>query len=300
MFCKAPLLLALMFVSIRLFAQPAAPSDAKIITVDLTKNSFSQAIPYDKPLNLIGVLPDDKVTELKLYIKPGNFGSDDYIAKEYLQCTWEKKLSPNFTLPVDVIYDTKKYMEADHYYALEIIGKDGNGKVLLDFRYIINTISAPGDQIKMDFGILYASGPKMLSGEIAAHLYAVPVNDEADPVNFKGLSQNIFKRTSIYFGLSVAKFKSDTRQDTKNLVGIGNLVYGLSIHSPLYGWYGRHQVLRRLLQPMYFNFGQILFKQADANPLIVKDRNKTAFYVGVSYDFNFTALIAPLTKLFTP
>jgi hypothetical protein len=97
-------------------------------------------------------------------------------------------------------------------------------------------------------------------------------------------------------------FYSDTKQPMKNFVGIGNFVYGVSVHSPFYGCYlfSNNQIARKVLQPMYINFGELMFKQADANPLIVKDRNKSSFYVGLSYDFNFSSLFGPLTKLFVP
>jgi hypothetical protein len=278
-----------------LFAQPGPPGIASNITVDFTKNTFTPVIPYDKPFNISGTVPKD-VTSIELYIKEGYFPSAAPLEATYRKSRWT--LSPNQTTFTLIVVAPLK---ANKHYSFEFVCYT-NKAVTSDFRLPIITTTAIGDQVKWDIGLLYSPSPQAISGQVAAHLFLVPVNDDADIAALKGFKDNFLHRFSPYFGLSVLNFYSDTKQPMKNFVGIGNFVYGVSVHSPFYGCYlfSNNQIARKVLQPMYINFGELMFKQADANPLIVKDRNKSSFYVGLSYDFNFSSLFGPLTKLFVP
>jgi hypothetical protein len=181
---------------------------------------------------------------------------------------------------------------------------DANEREIPDctFQYGFVTSSKFGDHVKTDFGIGYAPVPKALFGFTTVNLYLTPINDETDLQLITNVRRNVFLRTSFFFGIAPLTLSSDTKQPIKNRYSLGNFMFGVAIRSPFYGCYTpfNNKVGQKLLQPMRLKFGYLLFKQANANPLIVKDEDKKAFFLGLSYDFNIAALLGPVAKIIQP
>jgi hypothetical protein len=92
----------------------------------------------------------------------------------------------------------------------------------------------------------------------------------------------------------------------KNAVGLGNPIFGIGYRSPFYGYwrktpkYHRKSIGLALFQPIRLTFGEMLFKQADKNPLIPKDRYKLTPYIGISLNASIASILGPIGKLLAP
>ncbi|GHN00437.1 hypothetical protein WSM22_19260 [Cytophagales bacterium WSM2-2] len=284
---------------------PDAPPGAAVVVYSWKDNALKSDLPFDKPIYLSivteGMAPKpakvdvsfckgldaSKLVRIKTYnvYRDGNF----YVILD------------NYTL--DVAFDGKKrFLEPANNYTYQFIFYDTNNNEIPNTRVSNGTTTKTkfGNYIKPDFGFAYSPAIKATIGFTSAHLYLTAINDDSDLGEINSFKRNILLRTSFFFGISPLTINSDTKQPITKLGSAGNFVYGIGIRAPFYGYALKSRTARALLQPMRLTFGEIVFKQTDANSLIVHDNLKQTFYVGLSFDFNIGALFAPIAKLYTP
>lgn len=301
------LLMVLAFIFVSACGQPTSPSLATSVAVDLDKKTVGD-IPFDKRLYLAITIPKTEppipavagiTIEIGQSLSPGAFVLFAASLPRVIA------VSPNsteyiiFSPPAGFVRD---FLLPNHGYAIRITAYDAAGNPIprYSFTHGFLTKTKIGDHTKLDFGLLYSPKPKIVAGYTSLNIYFTAINDETNLIDIHSVGRNILLRTSIFLGISPLQLHSDPAIQIKNKYGIGNFVYGIAFRAPFY-WSGMgttNRVAQELLQPMRLSFGQILFKQANENLLITKDKDKSTFFVGLSYDFNIASLIGPLSKLF--
>ncbi|MEO5685380.1 MAG: hypothetical protein ABIQ88_22220 [Chitinophagaceae bacterium] len=277
--------------------QPSAPALAAPVVVDLKKHTIGE-IPFDKPYYFTGDLDTSwHVSSITFEIMKGRSGGT-YDTIETISVGTRTQ----FTVIAGVV--EKDFLLPDRVYTLNVTCRRADGSLIINYSFHWGLLarSKIGDHVKLDFGIAYAPTPKALIGYTSVNIYFTAINDETNLKEIKNISRNIFLRTSVFIGLSPVTFSSDTKQDLKNKYSTGNIVFGVAVRSPFYGCYtkGIGRVGQKLLQPMRLSFGEMLYAQVNANPLITKNANKGAFFVGLSYDLNIASLLGPIAKIIAP
>jgi hypothetical protein len=282
-------------------AQPTTPPLATSVTVDLEKHTIG-VIPFDKAFYLVGdVKRDWGIANIELKIKRGRDKDtpfDESIGRAPVHANnWFRLPFLNGTLEKD-------FLLPDRTYTIKVISEDANGKVIEQYSFEYGFISSSklGDHTKLDIGVGYSPQIKGWFGMTSVNFYLAPFNDETDLQKIERFDRNILLRTGFFIGLSPLLFSSETEQPIKNKFGLGNFVYGIVIRSPFYGAYTpiNNKVGQKVLQPMHLKLGWLLYKQADANLLIVQDRSKRSFFIGLTYDANILPLLGVIGKILQP
>lgn len=283
-------------------AQPSAPALATPVSIDLKKQTIGE-IPFDKSFYFTGDIETKwNINKIIIEIKK-NRKIDSAESKKNRKIDSLVVGGKTHFIIIGGAFE-KDFLLPDREYTITVTCKASDETIIdmYSFSWGLLAQSSIGDHTKLDFGISYSSTPKAFIGYTSVNIYFTPINDETNLSMIKNVSRNIFLRTSIFIGISPITFSSDTKQDLKNKYGVGNLVCGIAIRSPFYGCYtkGIGKVGQKLLQPMRLSFGEMLYAQVNANPLITKKANKAAFFMGLSYDLNIAKLLGPISKIIAP
>lgn len=269
---------------------PAAP----VFTLDAKTYETKGTIPYDKPFILLLTGLEATIKEIDAEIHEGlQTGKGNLVGQP---------ISTTISNPSSMSIPIMELLKANGQYNFRIDCKNAAGATVQHIDYGFTLKTKLGDYIKLDLGLGYAPIIKGVISQTAVHFYLLPINNDTDLRTIKGLGRNIFLRASVFVGISPVMLYSDTRQPIANSSSIGNILFGFAIRSP---FYGKHMPFGRntgwvFLQPMRLNIGEMYFKQDDANPLVVKNRSKQCFYIGISYDLNIAGLLGPVGKLVKP
>ena len=199
------------------------------------------------------------------------------------------------------------FLKANSNYCLLVRQQDDRSEPDTTPQFLsLRTSAKLEDYVKLDFGIGYAGTPRSFVGSTTAHFYWFPTNSYT---NFKekfSAGQQIFMRTSLFFGLAPVTLSSNVKQEMKSFSSVCNLVFGVGFRSPFYwarckdanGLTEKGEYKKELLQGFRINGGFMAFKQADPSALIKKDYRKFAPYVSFTYDASFSSIFAPIALLF--
>jgi hypothetical protein len=311
---------------------PTAPE----IKLDFVRGGVvdNSLVPYDMPLRFTGNLPDDadgklgmaSLKELYMFYKSdgcSTFDADRQLGILSSDYKFVGKGSPKsktlfgtsstiefifFGRDLSVVCsgskdDIKKcqqrhFLVHDQNYCLAIRRTKDREVPEHDQQFItIQTASTFADHFKLDFGIGYASHPQAFVGTVSLHAYLTPINESTDLESNIPPWEQIKRRTSLFVSIIPLTIHSWAKQEIKQVANIGNIGFGIGFRAPFYGpgWTSNY---RRFLQPMRLNVGLMYFAQADANPVIIKDRTKWSPFVSLTYDFKIASIFGPIAKLF--
>lgn len=276
-----------------------------MVELDCATNTLSRAIPYDAPFGLILKNPPKDVTTATFY-----FGKADAQSKLPAQpvMTYNKSGEAFYlAFPKSREFFGKdgRYLEPNTVYYLKIdFGMEDpltkKPVLVSSLPRSVFTRTRMGDYFKADFGFGYAPNTQAVTGNTSVHLYLKPINRDADLGKLNGFGKHVLLRSSFFFGLSPLTIASSTEMPIVKLTPVGNFIYGFGWRSPFYGYGGGGGKARTFLQPMRLTFGEVVFKQNNANPLVESVSVKQAFYIGLTYDLSLAGLFGHISKLTEP
>lgn len=283
------------------FAQATPSPDKKgllplpytMVTLNPLTGIVSGDVPFDYPFVFTGELKKTGINKIELRLSNNVCGCNS----THTVSTWERttKDEDAFKLTwfsVGCITFLQPFRKYD--FSVVVTDSTGHSREPVSFRVIPRTGVA--NHAKLDFGLGYAFAPKALVAVTTVHFYFTALNDDTDLKHIHGI-RSFFLRTSLFVGISPLTLASDTEQPMQGRYSVGSLVFGIGIRSPLYPLMGNGPVARALLQPMRIHFGEMLYRQADANPAIPLSRNKLSPYIGLTYDLNLSSVLGPVGKL---
>jgi hypothetical protein len=294
---------------------------ATVVTLDLLRGDVKDrgTVPFDVPIVFEAELPESlKVQTFHMFYRSGNCPSTPFLtsADKYIGSTVQKNKSffgesrkVTFQFlgkhPDDFDDDNipQEFFLHDRKYCLTIRQSEDTSVRERDQQFIrIRTPSTLADYFQLDFGLGYAFKPQAVVGFVSLHAYAAPINKETNLADNISTGQQFLKRMSIFLCLVPLTIHSQVKSEIKQANGIGNFGFGVGYRSP---FYGRKDLLesapkfgRRILQPMRLNFGWMHYVQADANPMISKNKSKWTPFLNVTFDFNISAIFGPVAKIF--
>jgi hypothetical protein len=228
------------------------------------------------------------------------FGDAFYIVIVYDQ-VWNKEKR--------CFYKKNQFFKPNTTYVLRIVfyktikskdGKSDSAKYITAIERSNHIRTKFGDYLKADFGFAHVPNINGTIGFTSVHVHFAPVNYDADLGKIASFSKELPMRLSAFFGISPLTIYSDTKVPITKLSAAGNFIYGIGLRSPFYGWYGEHRIPRTILQPMRLDFGNMVFTQSNASPLITTPVYLQSWYIGMSYDFTLLGLFGPISKLVSP
>ena len=301
---------------------------ASVVELDLVRGVVvdNASVPYDLPLRFTGSLPDDddgklgmsSLNELNMFYKNGGCRSTDpdriagTVSADYTYLgDWHRKTKTMFGTPSTVEFlfigrdptsgsTEQNFLIHDRQYCLVIRRTIDRSIPERNQQYIsIRTPSAFADHFKLDFGLGYAFHSRAIVGSVSLHFYMTPINESTDLSSSMPPWQQFKRRTSLFVSLVPLTIHSWSKQEIKQIANLGNLGFGIGYRAPFYGPNCiSSNAGRRFLQPIRLNVGMMYFAQADANPVVPKDRTKWSPYASITFDFNIAAVFGPVAKLF--
>jgi hypothetical protein len=272
----------------------------RTITLSAKTLQQSEDLPFDNPFSILVNDLEDQPDVVKAKLSFGE-GPEENDLTDLSQVFNKYGKAIRIVFPAETFFGEKgKFLKPNTTYTYKIVLYDNDDNEKLTILRSSYTRTKFGDYVKLDFGFGYAPNIEGVFGFSTAHIYFVPINNDADLGKLKGF-RKFWQRSSFYFGLSPLTIYTDTKQPVNNLSGAGNFVYGYGLRSPFYGWKRNGgSRARTFLQPMRLVIGSMVFKQTSENPLITTQQVKQSFYVGISYDLNIAGLFTPIAKFYTP
>jgi len=283
-------------------AQDYVPG-ATNVTFSWKTYALSSDLPFDNPFVLIVKDAPAKSMKARLFFTEGsNLDSQKYF-KDYYRSRDSSYHMVIFGF--DECFSPKmkgKFLSPNKTYSFRLIFYDSEGIEIPGSQTDRSTITRIklSDYIKLDFGFAYSPHICALFGFTSAHIYFTAINQDADLGKIRDFRRQVALRTSFFFGISPLTIYSDTKQPIDKFTSAGNFIYGIGFRSPLYGYSSGSWVARSFLQPMRLVAGNMVFRQNDANPLVVQNHIKQSFFMGISFDINIGSLFNVISKLYTP
>lgn len=142
-----------------------------------------------------------------------------------------------------------------------------------------------------DFGVFmthHNPGPGYIGAGTNVHFYLSAVNKKERGFRRTSLRDQLFKRVSLFAGLSFVTLQA--KEEVKNRYDVGNPLFGLGIKPRFRG------------RGEYWNFfglnaGLVYFQQDAANPLVTDGKIKHAPFVSITGDITLKELLGPLATL---
>lgn len=281
------------------------------LEMSFVTNTVVGAVPFDVPLILTAAAPDT-AHRIKM-----NFLDDDCHAlrpdiqtvygelmqQQNPEFEWRRadhpftKESDKFAVPLIFPQD---YLKPGRDYCILFAAYDTNHVHVGNTYVRLKPEPTLADHFRTDIGFAYAPEPRALVATLTTTFYFTAINEDVDLGERIGTARQLLQRFGLYIGLAPVVIDSDAPQNVESLLGIGSVVAGLSIRSPLYGphLFGEIERAQRFLQPMRWNVGLMWYKQDHPNPLIAEARSRKALTVSVSYDIGIQSIVAPLAALF--
>jgi len=136
------------------------------------------------------------------------------------------------------------------------------------------------DYFSLDFGVGYSWQINSTFLYTGVNIYLVPVNKNASYPLFKNKGYGIPRRASLLLGVTNTKIGEG---NSENLFANNNLLAGIGL---------------RINRSFKINFGELLYRQANKNPLIETKKTKLAFFASGSFDIDFLKILGKLGSLF--
>lgn len=271
-------------------------------TVTLSAKTLQQSedLPFDNPFSILVNDLEEYTDVVKAKLSFGE-GPEENDLQAFNQIFNKYGKAIRIVFPAETFFGRKgKFLLPNTVYTYKIDFYDKNDVLKLTILRSSYTRTKFADYVKLDFGFGYAPNIEGVFGFTTAHIYLVPINNDADLGKVSGF-RKFWQRSSFYFGFSPLTIYTDTKQPVNKLSGTGNFIYGYGLRSPFYGWKrSEGSRARTFLQPMRLVVGSMVFKQASENPLIITEQIKQSLYIGISYDLNIASLFSPIAKLYTP
>lgn len=277
---------------------PDTPPGATGINFNYDKYEFKGDFPFDRPFYIRIDKPPKGADSVAFFLS-----STRNHAATFSFISGSKLFHDSFFLPFNAPLFGNRLLLPDHDYTARLVFYDASGQMLPGIEPIefgFTTATKFANYTAADFGFSYVSDLKAAVGFATVHVYLTALNPETDLMEIRGFSRNFFLRTSFFAGAATLPLNPGADANVKELLGIGNFVYGIGFRSPFYGpWlpWLRNKAGRIFLQPMRLNAGEILYQQLDENNILNREHS---FYVGVSYDLNISKLFGSISKLTSP
>jgi hypothetical protein len=143
----------------------------------------------------------------------------------------------------------------------------------------LSTESKGNPYLALDLGVGFVPA-------LRSPFFYTGINYNFLPVNKKGLMRIfraggwLFKRSSLLIGLTSGMVDEG---ENRNLFKGGNVIIGLGF---------------RISRSLKINWGGVIFKQVDENPLVDKERTNARQFLSISFDSDLEKLLGRLAKIF--
>lgn len=285
---------------------PAFAQSEPVVKVDLIAAEFESKIPFDQLFKLRVAVPEGTTIDSIQYGLAKRESVPDSTARRVngsypfkrtvglYDCTPTRPdLCANAVRPEprkvikikDVVFSIQP-LKPNKEYLFKFYVRAPEVEVV---KILANPATSFKDQFDSDFGFLYAPspGPGYFGAGSNVHVYAVPVNKDQDPADFRGFRDQFLKRVSVFAGLSFLKIKSTAQ--VHHLFATGTPVWGIGVRPLL-----SRRDLTRLVR---LNIGMMHFEQDAANPLLEERVRKRAPFVGLTMDIALKEVIGPIAAL---
>jgi hypothetical protein len=278
-----------------LAAQGNDSSGIPILKVDLAARTLDKALPFDQPfyVELASSLPIKNVT-LQYGIANDRRPSAKMEAESAQPIGTVAPDFKSWAFRIERLDANRNYQFQFH-----LIMVDGD---VFDDTVVGQTTISIANYVRSDVGVVWV--PRLLRGvnpsphfsgaSSSVHLYFRPINDASESEDVAGLLDGILKRTSIVAGLVVADFRSDVT--IQHLYSVGTPILGLSVRPLLSDRLGIPKHFR-LINSLYFTYGEMYFNQHDADSLVTRPHGKRTTFWQIAGVADYKTLLGPLAVL---
>lgn len=276
-----PALVLLTACALTALASEGADAQAgRVLSLRLVPPAFDSAPPFDQRFSIVVTVPAG-VTAVTMRYGPAGQALGDPVTRrtaEFYQVGTREQVA----FPVEPL-------DADKAYRFRFEFEPSGGAEPVE---ITATAAASyRNHFDTDFGVLWSPrpGPAFTGASTNVHFFFVPINPAENPKTYRGISENVWKRLSVFAGLTVIRFASS--EEVANLYEPGNLVAGVGVRPQMSGRGERFVNFLRL------NAGWIVFRQDDPNPLVDEGYVKASPVFGLTANLQVSDVLAPIAAI---